>query len=383
VQAAQFRHASTRRTGLIPDIAQGRGRPNIKMARSQTKKQRRLKVVLVGNVAAKAVDQVQRLIQSPTTIVAFPVNRDDPQMLNELSKADVAVGHFFTEKMARAARNLKLLQAPNAGVDAFRIDLLNPKTTVANAYFHGPGIAEFVVMMILVLRRDLLNLDAQFRKGIWDGSWIGGEMPPEEVLGKSLGLVGYGTIGREVAARARALGMSIKVISAHPPKRKPRDVDFWKGPAALPQLLKESDYIVLAFPLNEKTRGLIGPKEFGQMKRSAFLINVARGAVVQEEALFRALKERRIAGAAIDVWYQYPKTDRPFRPSRFPFHKLSNVVMTPHVSGWMMGTRQKRLELVAENINRLVKGKPLLNIVQGPRRHSRAEWDAAENSHDG
>lgn len=331
-------------------------------------------MVLVGNVAAKAVDQLKALIRAPSKILAFPVNHDDPQMLKELSAADVAVGHFFTEKMARAARKLKLLQAPNAGVDAFRIDLLDSKTTVANAYFHGPGIAEFVVMMILVLRRDLLNLDARFRKGIWDGSWIEGELPPEEVLGSSLGLVGYGTIGREVAVRARALGMSIKVVSAHPPKRKPRDVDFWKGPVALPQLLKESDYVVLACPLNNETRGLIGAREFGQMKRSAFIINVARGAVVEEEALFRALKERRIAGAAIDVWYRYPKTDGTFRPSSFPFHKLPNVVMTPHVSGWMQGTRQKRLELVAENIGRLVAGKPLLNVVQGPRKHSRVGW---------
>ena len=377
MQAAQTRHARTGRTGLIPDIAQGRARSNIKMPKTQKKKQRRLKVVLVGNVAAKAVDQLQRLIKSPSTIFAFPVNRDDPRMLKELSTADVAVGNFFTERMAHAARNLKLLQAPNAGVDAFRMDLLSPQTSVANAYFHGPAIAEFVVMMILALRRDLLNLDARFRKGIWNGSWIEGEMPPEEVLGKSLGLVGYGTIGREVAARARALGMSIKVISAHPPTRKPRDVDFWKSPAALPRLLKESDYIVLACPLNNETRGLIGAREFSQMKRSAFLINVARGAVVQEEALFRALKQRRIAGAAIDVWYRYPKTDRPFRPSRFPFHKLPNVVMTPHVSGWMLGTRGKRLELVAENIDRLVRGKLLLNVVQGPRKHSRAEWNAS------
>lgn len=347
------------------------------MARRQKIKQHRLKVVLVGNVAAKAVDQLKALVHTPSIFVPFPINRDDPQMLKELSSADVAVGHFFTEKMARAARDLKLLQAPNAGVDAFRIDLLSPQTTVTNAYFHGPAIAEFVVMMVLALRRDLLNLDARFRKGIWGGSWIGGEIPPEEVLGKSLGLVGYGTIGREVAVRARALRMSIRVISAHPPKRKPRDVDFWKGPAALPQLLKESDYIVLACPLNKETRGLIGPREFAQMRRGAFLINVARGAVVQEEALFRALKERRIAGAAIDVWYRYPKTDRPLHPSRFPFHRLSNVVMTPHVSGWMLGTRQKRLELVAENIDRLVAGKPLLNVVAGPRKHSPTEGDAS------
>ncbi len=287
----------------------------------------------------------------------------------------MAVGHFFTEGMARAARNLKLLQAPNAGVDAYSTELLSPRTTVANAYFHGPAVAEYVVMMVLALSRDLLNLDAQFRKGIWGGSWTQGEVPGAEVLGKSLGLIGYGTIGREVASRAQALGLSVKVISAHPPKRKPAGLDFWKGPAALHQLLKESDYVVLACPLNKDTRGLIGSRELGRMKRSAFLINVARGAVVQEEALYRALKERRIAGAAIDVWYRYPTDDKPCRPSRFPFHKLSNLMMTPHVSGWMLGTRQKRLQLVVENIGRLVAGRPLLNVIQGPRKHSLSEWN--------
>ena len=345
----------------------------IEMDKGQ-KRNRRLKVVLVGKATAKAMDFFKAHIQAPATFLPFSVTQENPQLLKELADADVAVGNFFTEGMARAARNLKLLQAPNAGVDAFRMDLLAPHTSVANAYFHGPAVAEYVVMMLLALSRDLLNLDAQFRKGIWSGSWTQGEVPGEEVQQKSLGLIGYGTIGREVASRARALGMSLKVISAHPPKRKPAGVDFWEGPAALRRLLRESDYVVLACPLNKDTRGLIGPGEFGRMKRSAFLINVARGAVVQEEALYHALKERRIAGAAIDVWYRYPSGDKPCRPSRFPFHKLSNLVMTPHVSGWMLGTRQKRLQLIVENIGRLVEGRPLLHLIQGPRKHSRSEW---------
>ncbi len=345
------------------------------MATKQKTRQRRLKVVLVGKVTANAASFLKTHIQAPSEIFPFPINREDPELLKELANADVAVGHFFTESMAHAAKNLKLLQAPNAGIDAFRTDLLSPRTTVANAYFHGPAVAEYVVMMILVLSRGLLALDAQFRKGNWGGSWTRGEVPSEEVLGKSLGLIGYGTIGREVATRARALGMSIQVISAHPKKKRPAGIDSWKGPAALPQVLGKSDYLVLACPLNSDTRGLIGSKEFAQMKRSAFLINVARGAVVEEEALYRALKGRQIAGAAVDVWYRYPTGEEPCRPSRFPFHKLSNLVMTPHVSGWMLGTRQKRLQLVAENINRLVAGRPLINVVQGPRRHSLSEWN--------
>ncbi len=334
----------------------------------------RIKVVVAGKETARGIDDLRAHTKTPATILPFPVSQETRQMLKELADADVVVASYFTQGMARAAHNLKLLQAPSAGVDAFRTDVLSPSVTVANAYFHGPAVAEYVLMMVLALSRDMLNIEARFRKGSWVGSWVQGKIPREEVVGKTLGLIGYGHIGREVASRARAMGMSIKALSAHPPKRKPGGVDFWTGPAGLTQLLKESDYVVLACPLNKDTRGLIGPREFAQMKRNAFLINVARGAVVQEEALYRALKGHRIAGAAIDVWYRYPKNEKACRPSRFPFHKLSNVIMTPHIAGWMLGTRQNRLQLVSENIDRLVAGKPLLNVIQGPRKHVRS-WN--------
>ncbi len=341
---------------------------------AKTTDQRRLNVVLIGKVASNAQEILRGYLKPRCRLRPFPVARENSELLKALAGADVAVGNYFTERMARAARNLKLLQAPNAGVDSFCLTELSPDITVANAYFHGPAVAEYVIMMILALSRNLLEMDALFRKGEWRESWIEGELPREEILGKVLGMVGFGNIGREVAVRARALGMKIMVISAHPPARKPKGVDFWKGPEALEQLLRASDYVVPACPLNKDTQGLIGPREFRWMKRSAFLVNVSRGPVVQEAALYHALKSRRIAGAAIDVWYRYPKDDRSTRPSRFPFHQLQNLIMTPHVSGWMRGTRDQRLRLVAANINRLASGQSLLNVVQGPKRHHRSEW---------
>jgi phosphoglycerate dehydrogenase-like enzyme len=212
-------------------------------------------------------------------------------------------------------------------------------------------------------------MDAHFRRGLWFGSWIWGTPPPAEIQGKTLGLIGYGHIGKELAVRARAFGMKLWVVSAHPPAIKPRHIDFYGGPGDLQQLLKAADYIVLACPLDAHTRGLIGKREFSWMKPTACLINVARGPIVQEEALYHALHNRRIQGAAIDVWYQYPKDNRPCRPSRYPFHKLDNLIMTPHVSGWMKGTRDNRFQLIAGNIDRLAAGRPLQNVVQGPLRH--------------
>ena len=315
----------------------------------------------------------QRLLQehlnTPCRFFAFPSPARDGTVPAELARADVVIASAFGEAIAHAAPRLKLLHAPGAGVDGFSLKSLGPQTTVANAYFHGTAIGEYVMMSILALSRELVKMDSHFRRGTWYGSWIWGTSPPPEIHGKILALIGYGHIGKEVAARARAFGMKVWVVSAHPPARKPRDVEFYGSPKDLRKILKAADYLVLACPLNEATRGLIGKREFNSMKRTACLINVARGPVVQEEALYQALKTRRIQGAAIDVWYQYPTEDRPFPPSRFPFDELDNIIMTPHVSGWMRGTQENRFRLIAGNINRLAAGEQLVNVIQGPKRH--------------
>ncbi len=328
-----------------------------------------LNIVLWGQQAAEGRALLQAHLKSPCRITLVP----DPSRLTapprELAGADVLVASSFAEAMAPAAQRLKLLHVTGAGLDAICLSALSKQTTVANAYFHGPAISEYAMMMILALSRDLLNMDANFRRGSWLGSWIWGAPPVPEIQGNTLGLIGYGHIGKELAVRARAFGMKLRVISAHPPARKPRHIDWYKGPSALRELLMASDYVVLACPLTDATRGLIGVREFSWMKRTACLINVARGAVVQEEALFHALRTRRIRGAAIDVWYRYPKEKRSFSPSNFPFHKLENIIMTPHVSGWMKGTRDNRFRFIAANIDRLASGRQIQNVIQGPKRH--------------
>jgi len=337
----------------------------------RAKTQPHLNIILWGRVAAKGRRILQEHLKTPCRFFSFPEPAKDGTLPPELAKADVVVASVFSEAMAVAAPRLKLLHAPGAGVDGFKLKALGPQTTVANAYFHGPAIGEYVMMSILALSRDLFKMDAHFRRGTWYGSWIWGTAPPAEIHGKTLGLVGYGHIGKEVADRARSFGMKIWVVSAHPPAKKPRNIDFYEGPASLHKLLTAADYIVLACPLNDVTRGLIGKREFSSMKRTACLVNVARGPVIEEEALYHALSTGRIQGAAIDVWYQYPTEDRPFPPSRFPFNELDNIIMTPHVSGWMKGTQENRFQLIAGNINRLAAGQQIVNVIQGPKRHRR------------
>jgi phosphoglycerate dehydrogenase-like enzyme len=129
------------------------------------------------------------------------------------------------------------------------------------------------------------------------------------------------------------------------------------------EVLRRSDYLVISLPVTPETWGLIWEKQLHSMKPTAVLVNVSRAEIIDEEALYRALAERTIAGAALDVWYRYPTAAGPTLPARQPFHELANVLMTPHVSGWTDGMLRARVELIAENIRRAARGEPPLNLI--------------------
>ena len=128
--------------------------------------------------------------------------------------------------------------------------------------------------------------------------------------------------------------------------------------------MRRSDYLAVTLSLNDETRGLLGERELGLVKPTAVLVNVARAEILDEDALYRALAERRLAGAALDVWYRYPKEAGSTPPARRPFHELANVLMTPHVSGWTEGMLEARAKLIAENIQRTARGEPPLNLIR-------------------
>src|SRR5439155_23288140 len=139
---------------------------------------------------------------------------------------------------------------------------------------------------------------------------------------------------------------------------------FLGGPETLDDVLRRADYLAVTLSLNDQTRGLLGARELALLKPSAVLVNVARAEIVDEDALYRALLEQRIAAAALDVWYQYPKSAEPTFPAMRPFHELANVLMTPHLSGWTEGMLEARATLIAENIQRTARGEPPLNRIR-------------------
>ena len=157
--------------------------------------------------------------------------------------------------------------------------------------------------------------------------------------------------------------MAVLAIAGTPRPLEPAP-DWLGGPGELAHLLEAADFVVIACPLTAATQGLIGRAELARMRKDAVLINVARGPIVDEDALFEALSRRTIGGAVLDTWYRYPGGgDASTRPSRHPFHELDNVVMTPHCSGWTEGLMERRFAVIGDNLERLAAGQPLLNQV--------------------
>lgn len=180
--------------------------------------------------------------------------------------------------------------------------------------------------------------------------------------GGTLGIIGYGRIGQCLARRARAFDMT--VLATRRDLSKPDGLVELHGPDRLHDVLARADYIAITASLSAETRGLIGQRELSAMKRTAVLINVARAEIVDENALYRALADMTIAGAALDVWYRYPTAAGATFPAHRPFHELPNVLMTPHVSGWTEGMLEARATLIAGNIARAASGEPPLNVIR-------------------
>jgi phosphoglycerate dehydrogenase-like enzyme len=322
-----------------------------------------LRIAFAGTFSATLEPSVRARLEMPCDVILG----DEIGIVARLSEVDVLVTLAFNREMATAAKKLKLVQVPGAGLDRIDRSALPAGASLANVYGHEVGIAEYVIGAMLALTRSFCRIDAALRRGAWESQWgVGGSPPPPwpELAGKTLGILGYGRIGQALARRARAFDMDVCAIRRDVERSEADGLSLLGGPDALDEVLRRADYLAVTLSLNDATRGLIGERELSLMKPTAALVNVSRAEIIDEDALYRALLERRIAGAALDVWYRYPKEAGPTLPARRPFHELDNVLMTPHVSGWTDGMLEARAKLIAENIQRTARGEPPLNLIR-------------------
>jgi phosphoglycerate dehydrogenase-like enzyme len=289
--------------------------------------------------------------------------KPDPDVLVD---ADIYIGTDFNAEMGKAAKSLKAILIAAAGYDRIEPSTVPQGVVVANAYHHEAPIAEWVMAVAVALDHNLIANDRNFRNGDWSG-WPSRYGSYRELYGRTFGIIGYGAIGKRVALLANAYEMNVIAAGRSPETAAEAEADgvkYGSGQDAMDQVLSEADFVLVSTPLIDSTRGLIGEREIGLMRQDAYLINPARGHIVDEKALYEALASNSITGAAIDTWYEYPvsETDSP-RPSKYPFWELDNIIMTPHHSGATFGTRDRRAETVAANIDRIAKGQQLVNVL--------------------
>jgi phosphoglycerate dehydrogenase-like enzyme len=325
---------------------------------------RPLTVLLNGPIARQGAGALRRRFGDRVRLLEVA---EPAASAAEFAAADVLVTVDLGSGLPPMPR-LKLIAMPVAGLDAIDLEAVPAGCPVCNTFEHEIGISEYVLAAMLHWTVGLSGRDARFRAASWEDSpRLSAPFRPE-LAGKTVGCIGYGHIGQAVAIRARAFGMRVLAIVHRPRPLEPAP-DWLGGPGELGHLLEESDFVVIACPLTAATQGLIGRVELAHMRQAAVLINVARGAIVDEEALFAALQARTIGGAVLDTWYRYPSGgDASVRPSRHPFHELDNVVMTPHCSGWTEGLMERRFAVIADNLERLIAGQPLVNQVHPPLR---------------
>jgi phosphoglycerate dehydrogenase-like enzyme len=307
-----------------------------------------------GRIAQAIAPMGGRLIYGPEELQA----RID-LVEEHIAEADILLGGRLTEGQWGRAGKLKWIHVPWAGVNSLlTFDAIrnSPIPITNSSGVMSDSVADQAMGLILMLNRDLhAQVRAQERRQ-WSRYEL--ESPKRQILrGKTIGIAGYGAIGREIALRARGFGMRVAALRQDLSNRPP-EVDALYSPDQLHSLLEVSDVVVIALPLTERTTGLFGAEEFRRMKRSAYLVNIARGAVVNEGELIEALRSGEIAGAGLDVFQKEPL------PEDSPFWEMENVVVTPHSAGGYRGFRDAVVDLFLENLRRYNAGQPLLNLVR-------------------
>ncbi|WP_416900114.1 MAG: 2-hydroxyacid dehydrogenase [Minwuia sp.] len=322
-------------------------------------------VLLAGKLSMHKGDFLRKHLTEDWRIETCDPAEDRAAFERLAPEADAMVGGHIAAPWP-AMPKLKLFQIPFTGFDFLKPEVLPAGCLVCNTYEHETSIAEYILLGMLESEIGLAKTSAAFRAKSWNGKGPAQSPVHGEVRGKTVGIVGYGHIGHEVAVRARAFQARAIGIGRRD-RETPPELDWYGKADRLQDLCAEADYVVVCAPLNDDTRGMIGAHQFAAMKPTAVVINVGRGPIVDEDALYEALSAKRIGGAVIDVWYNYPTPDDPSPwPSKHPLQELDNIIMSPHNSGWTQEQIDRRWTFVAANLDRLARGEtPLNKVMEG------------------
>jgi len=301
----------------------------------------------------------QSALQEAANAEVFCITNNE-EFLSRLKDAEVLCSYSIPEDWRALAPHLRWLQVPGAGVDGLQptgiLDAGSNVVVTTAVGIHGTTIGEYVFGSMLMFNRTWPELVRLQDRHVWPLSANWYNLGGRELVDQTLGIIGFGAIGRRIAQLGKAFGMSVLAIrrTVHEDGRDP-DVDQFYARERLQDMLRQSDYVVIAVPLTAETEKLIGEAELRSMRPNAYLVNIARGRVIDEDMLIRALKEGWIAGAGLDVTREEPL------PSDSPLYSMPNVILTPHISGISVHYDKRLTSLFANNLRRYRAGEPLLN----------------------
>jgi len=313
------------------------------------------KVLVTCPIAQEALGKLRVFAEVKLNPSPRPFTKE--KLRKEVAEVDGVVlgADELDEELMAAAPRLKIIARYGVGYDNVDVGVATSRRIFVTYTpdVLSEAVADLTLALMLTLSRRITEADSYVKSGEWSK---GTRFPLGlDLARKTLGIVGLGRIGSKVAERARAFNMNI--IYNDIVRKTFAEKKYGARRVTLEELLKWSDYVSLHVPLTDRTRGLIGERELLLMKSSAFLINTSRGPVVDQQALYEALKKRRITGAGLDVYQKEPIA------SDDPLLKLSNLVLTPHIGSGTVETRLAMALMAVEDVVRVLKGKDPINVV--------------------
>ncbi len=328
-----------------------------------------IKVLITKKLMPSDVSYIQERLD-PNVQLVFPDNYDESGLITYAADADVLLGGFFSAPLFEACKQLQFAQIPWTGVDNLDFELLkNYKVKVCNSHSNAGVVAEHAVAMMMDAAKKLSYHDRQMRIGNWNRLFPNETNPvspfSKQISGSKIGMIGFGAISKQIAKMLRGFDCSFEIFSRSGQIPQEFGSNFQGFEInEFTTRAKHLDFVFLGIPLTESTKGLIDKTYFEAMHHEAILINISRGQVIHEADLYDALKNKKIGGAAIDTWYQYPNPANPrvFPSKDFPFHELDNLILSPHRAGYV-DSGFPHLDDAIANLNNLAQNKPLINVI--------------------
>lgn len=287
-------------------------------------------------------------------------------MLEHGGDAEIIASGRVPGEYIRKASKLRMIQAFGAGIDKVDLDAVRERgdIIVCNSHINSAEVAEYAISLLFAVAKSLIPSDRELRTGNWIHRW-GGPVPNIEIRGKKVLIIGLGHIGADIAKRLKSFDVTINAATFSGTSRNADLVDQVVRIEEVRFQVEDSDFIILSLPLTDESKGLVDREFLSWMKPTSILVNISRGQIVDELALYEALKEKRIHGAGIDVWWRYPTKWRGMTipPADVPFHELDNIIISPHRAAYSENIGQDLYQFAGENILRFIRGETPLSMI--------------------